>query len=544
MSTTPTVLLSPRRPVRLPRVQIDIPPPPPAPVTPGGSLVYQVLPVLLAAVGMGIILVVGNLQGSGGTLAVLLLGSLLLVGGGAGVSILMHRSQTAGHRRATRERVELYYGLLTGTRDRLVALLEEQRGVLVDKDPDPVACARVAHERSPRLWERSPADADFLVLRAGLGAQPSSIPVHAPRQPNPLVADPLIQAAAELAAWADSVWGVPVGVPLIDGQSAAICGPGPAVVETVRALLLQLATHHAPDEVKLVALLPCAELAEWAWLRWLPHVWSDDRRDRYIAVTPDEAAALSKRLEEVLSRRRETSSRYASAGSQWKQSVPVYVFVVADASLAERMPALAELASGEGARLGATALFLASDRTRLPRGCKAILEVSDPGADGRLTDSAGDIHTIPLLDRAPLPVAEETAAALAPVRPRRVAASSALPLQAALLDLLGVPAVEDLDVRERWQRGAADRSLAVPIGVRPGGEPLKLDLHQTADGPHGLVAGSTGSGKSALLQALLLGMAASFHPHDVAMVLVDYKGGSTAGPLRDLPHLVGVITNL
>ena len=84
MSITPTVLLSPRRPVRLPRVQIDIPPPPPAPVKPGGSLLYQVLPVLLAAVGMGIILVVGNLQGSGGTLAVLLLGSLLLVGGGAG----------------------------------------------------------------------------------------------------------------------------------------------------------------------------------------------------------------------------------------------------------------------------------------------------------------------------------------------------------------------------------------------------------------------------------------------------------------------------
>jgi S-DNA-T family DNA segregation ATPase FtsK/SpoIIIE len=544
MLITPTVLLSPRTPVRLPNAQVDIPPPPPAPVKPGGSLLYQVLPVLLAALGMGIILVVGNLQGSGGTLGVLLLGSLLLVGGGAAVSVLMHRAQGAAYRRATRERIELYYRLLTNTRDRLLALLEEQRRVLLDKDPDPVACARVAQARAPRLWERSPADADFLVLRAGLGAQPSSVPVHTPRQPDPLVADPLVLAATELVAWANSVWGVPVGLPLVDGQSAGVCGPDPAVGETVRALLLQLATHHAPDEVKLVALLPSTDLAEWAWLRWLPHAWSEDRCDRYLAATPDEAAALSKRLEEVLTRRRETASRYTSNGSSSRHSLPVYVFVVVDGSLAERMPVLAEFASGQGTRLGATALFLAADRTHLPRGCKTILEVSDPGPDGRLIDSEGNVQPVAVLDRAPLPVAEQAAAALAPLRPRRVAAPSGLPSQAGLLDLLGVQAVEDLDVLERWQRGAAHRSLAVPIGVRLGGEPLKLDLHQTADGPHGLIAGSTGSGKSALLQALLLGLAASFHPHDLAMVLVDYKGGSTAGPLRDLPHLVGFITNL
>ena len=118
-----------------------------------------------------------------------------------------------------------------------------------------------------------------------------------------------------------------------------------------------------------------------------------------------------------------------------------------------------KLASGESTRLGATALFLAPDRTCLPRGCKTILEVSDRGADGRLIDSAGDIHTIPLLDRAPLAVAEEAAAALAPVRPRRVAASSTLPLQAALLDLLGVQAVEE----RQADRRAPDR-------VGPGGQ--------------------------------------------------------------------------
>jgi S-DNA-T family DNA segregation ATPase FtsK/SpoIIIE len=540
------MLLSPRAAVRLPNDEIEIPPPSTVAARPGGSLLYQVLPVLLAAVGMGIILVVGNLGGSGngGTLAVLLLGSLFLVGGGAGVSVLMHRSQTTAYRRNTRQRLEVYYAMLSSRRDRLVQLLEQQQHVLLDKDPDPAACARLAEERAPRLWERSPTDADFLVLRAGLGAQSSSVNVRPPRQPDPLIADPLVDAATELTAWASSVWGVPVGVPLVDGRSTGICGPREAIVETVRALLIQLATHHPPDEVKLVALVPCAELTEWTWLRWLPHVWSDDRRARYVATTTEEAAALSKRLEELLGRRRELAPLYSNASSQAKPTVPVYVFLVADPTLADAMPVLAQLSTGDDARLGASCLFLASDRSLLPRACRTILEVGENSADARLIDPTGNVQTIPLLDPAPLPLTEQLATALAPLRPRRLASSSELPTQATLLELLGVESVEDLDVLHRWQRSAADRSLAVPLGVRAGGEQLRLDLHQTADGPHGLVAGSTGSGKSALLQALLLGLAATFHPHDVAMVLVDYKGGSTAGPLRDLPHLVGIITNL
>lgn len=226
------------------------------------------------------------------------------------------------------------------------------------------------------------------------------------------------------------------------------------------------------------------------------------------------------------------------------QTLPVYVFLVADASLADSMPVLAGLQASEDAQLGASCLFLAPDRAHLPRACRTIVEVSDAQTEGRLTDPTGEVHTIALIDVAPLQLADQLASALAPLRARRIASSSTLPAQAPLLDLLNVEAVEDLAALDRWQRGAPDRSLAVPIGVRPGGETLRLDLHQAADGPHGLVAGSTGSGKSALTLALLLGLAATFHPHDLVMVLVDYKGGSTAGPLRDLPHLVGTITNL
>lgn len=496
--------------------------------------------MLLAAVGMGIILMVGNIQSSGSTVLVLLLGSMLLVGGGAGVSVMMHHSQNAAYRRGTRERIELYYRMLTSTRDRVRQLLAEQQELLLDKDPDPISCAQIALDRAPRLWERSPDDPDFLIVRAGLGGQPSSVPVRAPPQPDPLRPDPLVDAAAELAAWGNSVWAVPVFVPLVDGRSVGLCGPRDSVLETARALLVQLVTHHPPDEVKLVALVPPAESAGWAWLRWLPHTSSDDRRERYLATTPAEAAKLSRRLEDVLGRRRAATSLYGLSSS--RPHLPVYVFLVADATLADSMPVLAGLDASDGSRLGASCLFLSAHRTQLPRTCRTLLEVPH----GLLTEPNGEVHNVRALDGASAHLAGELASALAPLRVRRIASSTALPAQVPLLELLGVESVEELDVLDRWQRAAPDRSLAVPIGVRPGGDTLRLDLHQTADGPHGLVAGSTGSGKSALMQALLLSLAASFHPHDLVMVLVDYKGGSTAGPLRGLPleplpHLVLVV---
>src|SRR5690242_13160000 len=139
MSPPPTVLLPARPAVKLPRDAIEIPPPSPAPLRPAGNLLYQVAPAVLTASGMGIILVFSNLQsGASNTLGIILLGTLLLVGGGAGVSVLMYRSQTRSFREDSRQRVARYYAMLAETRDRLIGLLEEQRRMLLDKDPEPL----------------------------------------------------------------------------------------------------------------------------------------------------------------------------------------------------------------------------------------------------------------------------------------------------------------------------------------------------------------------------------------------------------------------
>jgi S-DNA-T family DNA segregation ATPase FtsK/SpoIIIE len=545
MPISPTVLLSPRSAVRLPDEVVDIPPPSPAPARPTGSVLYQILPVLITAVGMGIILVVGNLQGSGGGLAILLVGSMLMMGGGAAVSMLLYRSQSRNYRRGARRRAQLYYGMLQNKRDQLDRLLAQQHQLLLEKDPDPDLCIEIAAERGTRLWERSPADPDYLHVRAGLGDQPSTVIVRQPRQPDPLEPDPLVQAAQDLAAWAATVHSVPVNIPLTDGACVGIWGPRRHVLEVVRAMLIQLTTHHAPDELKLVGIFSPSDVFLWGWLRWLPHIWSDDRSDRYLVSTPEAATRLSRRLEEIFGRRRDAvTSPFGGSSGQPKLQVPAYVFLVTDTDLADSMPVIGDLSNRQDAPVGASFVFVTEERTHLPRQCSPILEIANSEPRAQLVDRKGLARDVQLLDGIPIQECERFAISLAPLRLRRVTAPNFLPSRALLLDLLGVERLDDFDVLGRWRTSAPQHTLAVPVGLRPGGEVLQLDLHQTADGPHGLVAGSTGSGKSAFLQALLLGLAATFHPHELALVLVDYKGGSTIGPLRSLPHVVGMITNL
>ena len=112
------------------------------------------------------------------------------------------------------------------------------------------------------------------------------------------------------------------------------------------------------------------------------------------------------------------------------------------------------------------------------------------------------------------------------------------------MEMYGAETFEDLQVSSRWKKNAPYKSLAVPIGLRGQDDLVQLNLHEKAHGPHGLIAGTTGSGKSETIQSYILSLAVNFHPHDVAFLLIDYKGGGMANLFKNLPHLLGTITNL
>lgn len=531
MSQRPTHRRGPRLYPELPAGEVEIPAPPPAPA----GTQMQLLPVLLPgalAVGM----LVATLASAGAGQLPMALFSFGFMAVSSVASLVSYVSQKRAHRRQTAAREQKYLALLAARRSALAAEREKQRQASLAVDPDPAECLQRVLRLDSRLWERSPDDADWLALRLGLGQQPFGVKVKVPPRNEAQDVDPLLVAAQALASEFAQVAEVPIPLPLGQAGVAGLVGQRSLVLETLRTLCLQLATQHAPDEVRIVAIYPPDEARMWEWLRWLPHTWSEGQRRRYLACDRDSAHALLAGLYDLLSRR-----RLAVESAEHARPLPALVFILGDPALLQNEPIL-PLLVGEGATLDAYTIITADDLPALPKGCQAVVHLS--GQQGTLT-VGGQVgaQTTFRPDRPSLEQAERLARALAPIRTAQ-AAPRDIPTTVPLLELLGVDRVEELDVRARWASARPFRSLAVPIGRRLGGEPVVLDLHETGHGPHGLVAGTTGSGKSELLLSLVASLAANYHPHEVVFVLIDYKGGGMANAVLDLPHLVGVITNL
>lgn len=127
---------------------------------------------------------------------------------------------------------------------------------------------------------------------------------------------------------------------------------------------------------------------------------------------------------------------------------------------------------------------------------------------------------------------------------RENASNAAIPDMLTFLDMYKTSRVEDLDMYHKWLENRTYESMRSLIGQKAGEQPVYLDIHEKYHGPHGLVAGTTGSGKSETLQTYILSLVLNYHPHEVAFILIDYKGGGMAQSFIGLPHLAGVITNL
>ena len=132
---------------------------------------------------------------------------------------------------------------------------------------------------------------------------------------------------------------------------------------------------------------------------------------------------------------------------------------------------------------------------------------------------------------------------LAPVEAEEISLEGSLTKNIDLYKLLGIISADDLDLQKRWNSTRVYKSMSVPLGVSKTGI-VYLDLHDKAHGPHGLVAGTTGSGKSEILQSYILSAATYFHPYEIAFLIIDFKGGGMVNQFKDLPHLLGAITNI
>jgi S-DNA-T family DNA segregation ATPase FtsK/SpoIIIE len=543
---------APRTYLNPPTTELEIQPPPNRPIRPTSSLMAILLPLGFSILGLGL-----SIAFVASNPSVLLFSLPMMLGSGLW-GVISYFSERNRYHQSIVQRDQSYRAYLAQQRQQGAALATEQRRALLDPHPAPDECLRRAGvdsgHPSARLWERSsglerPRDPDFLHLRLGLGSLPATFHLKPPSFQLPVgEADELYDMAVRLVDEFRQVDGVPIVLPLAQVGTAGLSGAPAVVHEVVRGLLIQMATHHAPNEVKLVAVLSPHQVDEWAWVRWLPHVWDEERRHRYIAASPDEARALLADLTAVL-QKRALNRPEGDAPPIYPQN---FVFLFADPSLfsgqgSGAVGPLISLLLSQGTNIGAFGLFLADRPEALPSGCRALVNCRSMGeALLRLVGPpTQDFALRP--DHVSHDQAETFARALAPIRLKAAATAGGLPSNVPLTGLLGVPRLEQLPTRDLWERRDAHRSLEVPLGIDASGSVVMLNFQDTAtggDGSHAMVGGTTGTGKTRFLQTLIALLAAHHHPHDVNFVLIDYKGRDLLQGLEALPHVVGTLGNM
>jgi S-DNA-T family DNA segregation ATPase FtsK/SpoIIIE len=389
--------------------------------------------------------------------------------------------------------------------------------------------------RQCRLWERNREAPDFLEVRLGAGRVPSLVRSSIERGGDP----DLRTSADERLAHHTHVDPAPITVGLSSHAVAGAHGDAAAIRAVGTAVLVQAACLHSPDDLVVAAAVPAAEHAAHAHLWWLPHTRSSTSPldGDHLAVGEEQTHQLLRRVL-ALAAARSGGPIGGSRAQPWPRVLLLlHEEAGPDRSLVAR---LLDLAPG----VGVSVLWLGTTPEMLPRQCSALVHVADPrlGQPSRLrfTDPTLDGRAFTMEGLRP-EAALRIARHLAPVRD--VSASSAtatIPRSIRLLDALGLPAPTAVAVLDRWGGSPSDGLRAV-LGQAADG-PFEVDL--VHDGPHALIGGTSGAGKSELLQSLVASLAVGHPPERLTFLFIDYKGGALSAEFRDLPHNVGTVTNL
>lgn len=459
---------------------------------------------------------------------------------GVVVTVYNHRNQKKKYSQRESLLQSKYQDYIHSCEEKLAEIARNQRETALYTAPAPADCLRLARQVERRLWERTAGDQDFLSLRVGLGEEPLNADVRTPKVGFVLEEETFTRTPQQLAEQYKTVTGMPVLCDLRRFPSLGILGDRAQACAAARMLLVQAAAHHGYDEVKVVALFPQEEMEQWKWLRWLPHTYNETRTQRYIACNKYDAGQMLSPVEEELKR------RLSAAGSHgWEKTAaptPHYIFLVADPSLLAGQPAADYLLRNDPS-LGVSCILLGSNLSQLPNGIVQILEARGQSSSLYLREDAGHRRAFQM-DSISVADCDAFARALAPVRLPEKNSTQLLPNNITFLQGYHVKKPDQLDLGDYWANSCNYESLSVPIGVRANGENFYFDIHQKRHGPHGLVAGMTGSGKTEMVQSWILSMAVQFSPRDVAFVLIDFKGTGLILPFVNLPHLVGTISDL
>lgn len=505
---------------------ISILTPPAVPQKQKTNLILTLLPSI--AMIVLIILIRGNMSGSNSSF---ILFSVCSMGVGILTSVLSFFSGKKDHEKALAERTEQYNAYIDRKRSEITASREEELVQMNETYHDLKRDIAAVQQFTPDMFDRLPTHDDFLHVYLGKGRCKALRPVEYKKQEQIVLGDELFALPEQVKQEYRNIAEAPVALDLASAGAVGFVGQTQQLYAQMKGLTLDICIRHYYRDVQLFYIINTDYADKIMWLRWLPHVKNTDLGVRNIVCSAESKNELLEYLYVLMTKRAQEKCKHPH----------IVVFVLNDIGIKTHPVSQYFNNSKE---LGVTFVFFEEYSELLPENCSSVIELQGSG-QGKLASSTNAaepvIFTYSVCDDA---IAEQVALKLAPVYCEEVNLENTLRKSISFYEVLGIWSADDLNLEKAWREADVTRSLAAPIGVNAKDTLCSLDIHEKAHGPHGLVAGTTGSGKSELLQSYILSMATKYHPYEVGFVIIDFKGGGMANQFEKLPHLIGAITNI
>lgn len=468
----------------------------------------------------------GIMSNSGGTYVIF---SICSMGMGVVTSVLNIVHNQRKYKKDCEKRRSVYLNYITKKREEIIAARNIELAVLRDKYYSTEEDLEHIESFSSELFDRTPDDEDFLDIYLGIGKREAERKIEYKEQEKLDTGDDLCQIPMQLSEEYKFIDNAPIYLKAKDANAIGVIGNKEIQYNFLKCLLIDIVCRQYFGDVNVYAFID-DDTRKYEWIKLIPHI-QPNPNFRNIVCDAESKNIVFEYLYKELTYRSENK------GVQGHN----VIFILNDNGIKSHpISRFIEHAS----ELNTTFIFFETEKKFLPLYCSQIVVLEEDYsaytyASENKTDKTEFKYASVSSERM-----QRAIEILAPVYCEEISLESSLRKNISLFELLGIYSANDLKLKERWKNSRIYETMAVPLGVNVKNEIVCLNLHEKFHGPHGLVAGTTGSGKSEILQSFILSAATYFHPYEIGFVIIDFKGGGMVNQFKELPHLIGAITNI
>ena len=447
-----------------------------------------------------------------------------------------------------KKRIKKYNEYIEKKRTEISKELALQKQILLETYLSLDEIQKTILEKRRNLWEKKIDHYDFLTIRLGLGKLKSFVTVSFPEERFTVEEDELRNLGEKLKDNTEYLVDVPISLSLVEKRNTSFIGNAIYLKRYFDGIFLQLMCNTSYDFLKIVVLTDKANSDYWDKYKNIPHFWSDNKSIRFIGYSREEIDYISSYLTEVYNSRIDLLEDNKDNERIYTKFKPYYLIVTDEITKVKNSSFVNTILSSN-INLGFSVVAITETIDELPNEFNTFVNI-EPTVSNLFEDELVSTNKVEFVPEIPTGDLSKCYVNLCNIPVDIDEGKFALPTKYSFLEMFDVGNVNQLNIINRWKESNPTQSLSTCVGINEQGELFNIDLHETAHGPHGLVAGMTGSGKSEWIITYVLSMCINYHPYEVQFVLIDYKGGGLAGTFENketgfkLPHLAGTITNL